>query len=361
MIRVLIVENSPPARLLIRHILESDPQIEVVGMAGGGKEALRFLEKRRTGVDVVAMDIVMPGMDGLAVTRKIMETMPLPVVAVSASSRPGEAERSLKALEAGAVAIIEKPVAVSHPQYKEIAARMIDSVKAMAEVKVVTRRPGRYEQKEPDVPLSTWQKMLRKRVDLLVIGSSTGGPPVIRTILAELPGNMPFPVLIVQHISAGFTGIFARSLEGMTHLPVHVPAHGDRCLPGHVYLAPDDFHMGISSTCRINLELSPFENGHRPSVSYLFRSAVRRFPNSLIAVLLSGMGNDGAAELKLIKDSGSLTIAQDKESCVVFGMPGEAVKIDAAQLVLPPLEIAHTIAAVAAGGIFNRMPLNGRH
>jgi two-component system chemotaxis response regulator CheB len=356
MIKVLIVEDSLSVRMLLQQILEADPQVRVAGMVDSGEAALRFLEKNKTAVDVVTMDIVMPGMDGFTATRRIMETTPLPIVIVSSAYKPYEAENSFKAVEAGAVAIIEKPVAPTHPDYLRIAAEMIETVKIMSEVKVVTRWTRGRERvptgKPAVVPGNLPIIKRRQGTNLLVIGSSTGGPPVLQTILYTLfqesgePREFPLPILIVQHISPGFVEGLAYWLQQGTGFPVHIPRHGDVCLPGHVYLAPDAYHMGIGLGYRIILDQAPTENGQRPSVSYLFRSAAAHYPNTCIGVLLTGMGHDGAVELKMIKESGSCTIAQDEESCVVFGMPGEAVKIDAAHFVLPPRQIAREILKI---------------
>jgi two-component system chemotaxis response regulator CheB len=355
MIKVLIVEDSLPVRMLLKQILESDPEIRVVRLLDSGEAALRFLEKNKGDVDVVTMDIIMPGMDGFTTTRYIMESTPLPIVVVSAAYKPDEAENSFKAMEAGAVAIIEKPVALTHPDYPRIAKEMIETVKIMSEVKVVTRWARSRERRTVLTAVSSTSRFIGavKKMELLVIGSSTGGPPVLQTILSALGRDFPLPVLIAQHISPGFVQGLARWLESETGLIAHIPNPGEVCLPGHVYLAPDDYHMGIGSGCRIVLDASPPENGQRPSVSYLFRSAAHHYPGTGIGVLLTGMGNDGAEELKMIKESGSITIAQDEESCVVFGMPGEAVKINAAHFVLPPVQIAEKILEIipmAAGG-----------
>lgn len=328
MIKVLIVEDSLSVRMLLLQILESDPQIRVVGMTDSGEAALRFLDKNKANIDVVTMDIIMAGMDGFTATRHIMESTPLPIVVVSAAYKPDEAENSFKAMEAGAAAIIEKPVSLTHPDYPRIASELIETVKIMSEVKVVTRWARNRERRTVLTAVSSTSRFIGavKKMELLVIGSSTGGPPVLQTILSTLGRDFPLPVLIVQHIGPGFVQGLARWLESETALTVHIPIAGEVCRPGHVYLAPDDYHMGIGSGCRIVLDASPPENGQRPSVSYLFRSPAHHYPGTVIGVLLTGMGNDGAKELKLIKESGSVTFAQDEESCVVFGMPGEAVK-----------------------------------
>ncbi len=341
MIDVLIVEDSRSARLLLKQILQSDPSLCVIGDVGSGEEAIEFLKSKKP--HVITMDIVMPGLDGFSTTELIMETHPVPIVIVSSIYKPGEVENSFRAMEAGAVAIIEKPVAPVHPEYNRLSKQFIDIIKIMSEVKVVTRFARNRKRKTSEIFFETSELLTQKRVNLIAIGASTGGPPVLQTLLKILPKDINAPILIVQHISAGFVEGLAQWLESTTGFPVHIPKDGEYCQNGHVYLAQDDFHMGITFGSRIILEKSQLENGQRPSVSFLFRSVACNFPGNAIAVLLTGMGNDGATELKSIKESGSLTIAQDEASSIVYGMPGEAVKLKAAQLVLSPVEIARTI------------------
>jgi len=346
-IEVLIVEDSRSARMLLEEILGSDPQINVIGTVESGEAAIEFLKSRKP--DVITMDIVMPGIDGFTATQRIMETTPIPIVIVSSAYKTNEAANSFKAMEAGAVAITEKPVAPTNPDYPRISQELIRTVKWMSEVKVVTRFSRDKRLKTPTpifIPAPEPVKSLFKNIDLIAIGTSTGGPPVLQTILSHLPHNIPVPIVIVQHISPGFLEGLVQWLHSTTGFPVHIPKEKEYCLPGHVYLAPDDYQMGIQFGCRVSLEKSMLINGQRPSVSYLFQSVAQYFPGSAIAVLLTGMGNDGASELKLIRDTGSMTIAQDEASCVVYGMPGEAVKINGAVRVLPPIDIANEIISL---------------
>lgn len=362
MIRVLIVEDSLSVRLLLQEILESSPDLQVVGSVDSGEAALQFLENHppHRQPHIVTMDIVMEGMDGFTATRRIMECYPLPIVIVSAAFKPQEAELSFKAIDAGAVAIIEKPVAPSHPDYVRVADNLIKTVRLMSEVKVVTRW-ARQKTDQPTHPapakpvLPTTLPTLP--IEVIVIGTSTGGPPVLKTLLSILPHQVPVPLLVVQHITRGFIEGMGYWLQNATGFPVHIPRNGDTCQPGHVYLAPDDYHMAIDAGKRISLSASPPENGHRPSVSFLFRSAAQFFPRTTLGILLTGMGNDGALELRLIKDAGSITIAQDEASCIVFGMPGEAVKNNAAHFVLPPEAIAWKISHI----LENRIKINPTH
>ncbi len=359
-IKVLIVDDSPTIREYLKYIISTDNNITVVGTARDGKEAVDLVQQ--THPDVVTMDIHMPRMDGYEATRKIMEIHPVPIVIIS-SKIPEDVENTFRAIKAGAVAVLEKPGGPGHPESEFMVAKIIQTIKLMSEIRVVRRlinsrksrissvqqvgsslrleptqrlEPTSHEEKTPLFQNSAYL------IQTVAIGASTGGPPVIRTILSNLTKGFPFTILFVQHIASGF-------LRGMVEwlkkeigegLPIHIASHGDRALPGHVYFAPDDFHMGIMSSGEIVLSKSSHENGLRPSVSYLFRSAANAYGNKSAGILLTGMGRDGAAELKTMKEKGAVTIAQNRESSVIYGMPGEAVKIDAATHILSPERIA---------------------
>jgi two-component system chemotaxis response regulator CheB len=218
-------------------------------------------------------------------------------------------------------------------------------------VKVVRRWPRLRPVETPSVAaLSTELQFrpARTSVRLVAIGASTGGPPVLQTILAGLPRDFPVPILIVQHIAEGFTHYFVEWLTQSSKLPIHLPTHGQQVLPGHVYVAPDGWQMAITADGRIQLVKAATENGLRPSVSYLFRSVIRAYNSGGVGVLLTGMGRDGASELKLMKDEGAVTIVQDRETSAVYGMPGEAVRLGGASYVLSPEMIYLLLAYLAA-------------
>lgn len=347
-IKVLVVEDSASIRQLLVHILQEEPGIEVVGTAGNGVEALEALA--RTSPDLVTVDVNMPRMNGFELTRRIMETQPVPVIIVSASWQPDEVATTFSAVEAGAVAIIGKPRGPGHRDHKEEAQKLIDTVKAMAEVKVV-RRWARSRMLDPKAPAAAGAVPPRAldaipAIRLVAIGASTGGPLVLQTILARLPRKFGVPVLIVQHIAAGFLDGMAEWLGSTTGFPVQVAGAGELALPGRAYLAPDGLHTGVASDGRIVLSLEAPDEGLRPSVAHLFASVARVYGANAAGVLLTGMGRDGAKGLKLMRQQGAVTIAQDQESSVVFGMPGEAVKLDAAAYVLGPERIAALLEAV---------------
>jgi two-component system chemotaxis response regulator CheB len=345
MIKVLIVEDSQVVRDFLTYILSSDPAIQVIGTAGNGEEAIQAVRDKRP--DIVTMDIKMPQMDGFEATRIIMETTPTPIVIVSASWDPKEVEKTFQAMDAGALTAVRKPVGVTHPDHTVQAKELIRTVKLMSEIKVVGRRPkGRFKKDMPVIlPVSEPAPTITD-IKAIAIGASTGGPPVIEAILLKLPKDFCAPLLIVQHISPGFVQGFADWLTNSCRFPVKIAASGEYPLKGHAYVAPDGVHMGIENNGRIVLSKSEPENGLRPSASYLFRSVAEVFGKSSVGVLLTGMGKDGAYELKMMKEKGAVTIAQDKESCIVYGMPGEAVNLDAATYVLSPQKIAEFLAAL---------------
>lgn len=337
MINVLIVEDSPVVQQFIAHVLGSDTEIAVMGIAGNGEEALAMLKLRTP--DVITMDLHMPKMDGFEATRRIMESCPVPIVIVSASCQASDVQNVFQAMQAGAVAVLETPVGMNQPHHAAMARKLRETVKLMAEVKVVGRTRRHQEaQAMPRPPLRT--EHITAPVNLVAIGASTGGPLVLLTILSLLSKDFRAPLLVVQHIAENFIGGMADWLSKETSVPVRLAARGERPLPRHVYLAPDGYQMGVSSDGRIELLETAPEHGARPSVSYFFRSVARVFGKTAIGVLLSGMGKDGARELKEMKDRGALTIAQDKGSCVVHGMPGEAIWLGGATVVLPPEGIA---------------------
>jgi len=348
MIRVLVVEDSPTVREFLLQILCSDPAIEVVATAETGEDALEAVERFRP--DIITMDIHMPRMNGFDTTRRIMETHPTPIVIVSGAADATDTAKAFRAIESGALAVLSKPAGMGHPDHQQSTAELVRTVKLMSEVKVVRRWP-RYRPAEV-VPETSLCKEIRLQTThsqprIVAIGASTGGPPVLQMILAALPRNFPIPVLIVQHIAAGFTQGLVDWLAQSSSLLVHIPTHGQSVLPGQVYVAPDGLHMAVGPDGRIQLKSDEPENGLRPSVACLFRSVAKAYGPSAVGVLLTGMGKDGAWELKLMKDQGAMTIAQDRETSVVHGMPGEAIRLGGATYVLPPEKIRLALASLA--------------
>ena len=343
MIKVLVVEDSPVIREFLVHVLSSDPAIKVIGTASNGEEALSAVEETKP--DLITMDIHMPKMNGLEATRRIMETHPAPIVIVSGSSNVREVATTFHAMEAGAVAFVDRPKGIGHPDHEATAKELVQTVKLMAEVKVVKR----WSRLRRDAVVTPVRPPVEVRpapaeINLVAMGASTGGPLVLQTILSGLPNNYSVPVLVVQHMAAGFIKGFADWLTPTSALPIHIATQGEQVLPGRAYIAPDGFQMKVEMGGRLCLTEDEPENGHRPSVSYLFRSVARIYGPQAVGVLLTGMGKDGAEELRQMREKGAVTIAQDKDSSVVHGMPGEAVRLEAATYVFPPNRIAAALA-----------------
>ncbi|MBF0538479.1 MAG: chemotaxis-specific protein-glutamate methyltransferase CheB [Nitrospirae bacterium] len=346
MVNVLVVEDSPVAAQLLCHILGADPEVNVMAVACNAREALAFLGKQRP--DVITMDINMPGMDGYETTRQIMKTYPTPIVIVSSVYNPGEVSASFKVIEAGALTILEKPPGTKHPDYHRKAQELVTTIKLMAEVKVVRRIPigssMPVTQKETPIVDAT---AIASDIHLVAIGASTGGPVVLQSILSGLPEGFPIPIVIVQHISRGFTDGFVRWLTQTSGYPVKIATHGEMVRPYQAYVAPDGLHMGIDLKGCILLSGDCQAGIICPSVSHLFRTVAASLGRYVMAILLTGMGKDGASELKLIRDRGGFTVAQDRESSTIYGMPAEAVRIGAATSVLSPEGILQLLVETA--------------
>jgi two-component system chemotaxis response regulator CheB len=236
---------------------------------------------------------------------------------------------------------------MGHPDHEATSRELVQTVKLMSEVRVVRRWPRVRPQPAPTLPMPPRLTRAPAKVGVVAIGASTGGPPVLQTILAGLPQDFPAPVLIVQHIATGFVRGLIEWLAHSSRLPIHLATHGETMLPGHVYVAPDELQMKVRRGGTIVLARDAPENGLCPSVSYLFRSLAEVYGGEAVAGLLTGMGRDGAEELKLLREKGAVTFAQDKESSVVHGMPGEAIRLDAATFILPPEKIAAALTSLA--------------
>lgn len=348
MIKVLVVEDSPVVREFLVHILGSDPDILVVATANDGEEAIAAAGRWQP--DVITMDIHMPKMDGIEATRRIMETHPTPIVIVSGSTDPHEVATSFRATEAGALAILRRPAGLGHADHETTVMDLVRTVKLMSEVKVVRRWPRKASGAATLLLPAPDLARVASKARAVAIGASTGGPPVLARILAALPRDFPVPILIVQHMAAGFIRGFVEWLAQTSSLPIHIATHAETLLPGHVYVAPDDFQMKLGQGGRIVLAGDPPENGLRPAVSALFRSLAEVHGGESVACLLTGMGRDGAEELKVLRSKGATTFAQDKDSSVVHGMPGEAIRLDAASFVLPPEKIAAALISLTNAG-----------
>lgn len=344
-IRVLVAEDSAAQRALLVAMLESDPGIRVVGEAADGAEAVE--KTLRLHPDLVTMDIQMPVMDGFEATREIMARHPVPIVIVSSSVRRDDIAHSLRAIEAGALTAVAKPEGPGSPRFEEDRAQLVAMVRAMADVKVVRRwnRPG-----EPPPPLPPAVGAARVPVRLVVMAASTGGPMALQKILAGLPADFPVPILVVQHLSRGFIGVLAEWLKSSTRLRVRVAEAGERLAPGTVYLAPDDRHLGVTPGGAVRLDSSDPVDGFRPSASHLFASAAQAYGEGVVALVLTGMGNDGVSGLREARAAGARVLAQDEATSVIYGMPGEAVRAGVVEEVLPVEGIAARLVELAGAG-----------
>ena len=347
MIKVLVVEDSRVTRDYIVSTLEADGGLRVAAAVESGEAALDRLVA--TGPDVILMDVHLPGIDGIETTRRIMTTFPVPIVVCTASSCADDAQFAMRALEAGALAVLKKPSGPAEPSAEGEARALVTALRLMSEVKVVrrwNRAPAAPPSPRPVRPEPAPVTPFDARV--VAIGASTGGPPVVQQILSRLTPAFPLPILVVQHIAAGFVQGYTDWLAQTTGMPAHVAADRQVALAGHVYVAPDERHLLLGANGWLLTGGGAPDQGHRPSVDALFGSVADHAGARAIGVLLTGMGRDGVAGLKRMADRGALTVAQSRETCVVFGMPGEAVQAGAARYVLSPSAIADLLLSVAA-------------
>lgn len=338
MIRVLIVDDSLTTREFLKHIIDSDPLLQIAGEAKNGEEAVKKAKTAKP--DVIIMDIQMPGMNGYEATRAIMERYPVPIIIHSSLVAPEQTENIFKSMKAGAVAISQKPPGPGHPESKFLVEKLLRTVKLMAEVKVV--RLLKQKEKAATPKTASSARLLDESgpsTQIIAIGASTGGPPALQSILSNLNAGFDIPIVIVQHIANGFLAGMVDWLSRTTHLSLKIPKTGEPVKNNYVYFAPEDHHIDIlPSRCFRIYRIDSQENFKRP-ISHLFSSVAKIYKKNAIGILLTGMGNDGAVGLKEMKDHGAMTLVQDKESSVVFGMPGEAVKLNAHTYRLNPVDI----------------------
>jgi two-component system chemotaxis response regulator CheB len=339
-IRLLLVEDSAVQREFLSFILEESGDFEIIATAGDGEEAVQ--QAGALHPDVILMDCHMPKLDGVGATRIIMETVPAPIVLMTASPAESEQEFTFDAIKNGALAVVSKPPAFGTPDFDRVAGQLVRTVRLMSEVKVVRRWPARTATARAQPAAAA--PVARHGVHLVALVGSTGAPAVIAEILTAIGPSTRATFLIVQHMSDGFIAGFAGWLAARSGISTQVAQDGIQTQPGTAYVAPDGAQMGIDANGRIALSTEPDDDGFRPSGNYLLRSVARAFGRNAMGVLLTGMGRDGAAGLLELQRAGGLTVAQDEESSVVFGMPGEAVRLGAAGQVLPPEAIARYIS-----------------
>jgi two-component system chemotaxis response regulator CheB len=365
-IRVVVAEDSSTHRALLLAILQSDPDVIVVGEARTGAEAVELARRLRP--DVITMDIQMPVMDGLAATEAIMRQVPTPIVVVS-STQPADVDLSVAATGAGAVLVLEKPPGPHAPSFDEYRGRFLAMVKAMAQVKVVRRwtplsgravtdphratppasRAGVHANVRNGVPAVGHAPVrISARARVVAIAASTGGPAALCRVLRELPRDFPAPLLVVQHIAAGFVDGLAHWLAGECRVRVKVAEHGERLTPATVYLAPDGRHLATAGDTVV-LSDAAVVGGFRPAATVLFAAVARSHGARAVAVILTGMGSDGVEGLGAVRGAGGHVIAQDEASSIVYGMPKEAVRAGVVGEVLPPEEIGERLIQLVSG------------
>jgi two-component system chemotaxis response regulator CheB len=320
-VRVLVVDDSALMRKMIPQMLEADPSIEVVGTAMDGTFCLKKIEELRP--NVITLDLEMPGMNGIETLKEIMRREPLPVIVVSSHSTEG-ASVTFKALGLGAFDFVTKPRDSAH--IADTAKELIAKIKAAADCKVV--RPGTFQTAAPAEKISA-TKAAPPPSKLVAIGISTGGPQALEFLLAQLPPDFPGAIVVVQHMPEGFTEMFARRLNELCSLRVKEAQSGDILQAGRVLICPGSKHIKVKRLTMgdiVVLNEDPRVNGHRPSVDVLFNSVAEDFGPQAVAVIMTGMGDDGAEGLGAVKKAGGMTIAQSEESCVVYGMPKAAIE-----------------------------------
>lgn len=335
-INVLLVDDSAVVRQVLQAVLERDPNINVMGAASDPIFAMSRMAKQWP--DVIVLDIEMPRMDGITFLKKIMSERPTPVVICSSLSIEG-AKTSIQALEAGAISIVTKPQFGLKNFLEDSAAHLIQSVKmaAIANINNLCKKPAIKLAVNVDrIPQSTSDSLSKTTERVIAIGTSTGGTQALELVLSALPRTVP-GIVIVQHMPEKFTEMFAKRLDSICDIRVQEAKNNDRVMPGLALIAPGGKHMVLKrSGAQYHVQIldGPRVNRHKPSVDVLFRSVAKFAGSNALGVILTGMGNDGANGLKEMNNVGAVTIAQDKESCVVFGMPKEAIALGAADKVL---------------------------
>lgn len=349
-IRVLIIDDSASVRQALTHVLEEDPEIEVMGAASDPFMAAKKIQEEMP--DVITLDVEMPRMDGITFLRKIMSQRPIPVVMCSSLTEEGS-ETLMQALEAGAVDIILKPKIGAADHLAESGTRIREAVKGAAVARLGTNRrsaasgPTAKLTADAVLPPPTGRAMAKTTEMVACIGASTGGTEALRVLLEQLPANSP-GIVIVQHMPEKFTAAFAKRLNSLCEVEVKEAVHGDPVLRGHVLIAPGDRHMMLErqgARYHVAVREGPLVSRHRPSVDVLFRSAARAAGANAMGVIMTGMGDDGARGMAEMHQAGAYTVAQDEASSIVFGMPKEAIAHGGVDRILPLDQLAREILA----------------
>jgi two-component system, chemotaxis family, protein-glutamate methylesterase/glutaminase len=335
--RVLIVDDSLVCRELLSSILGQQPDIQVVGLASRGKEAIEL--NRKLQPDLVTMDIQMPGMDGFATIEAIMSSHPVPILVVTSAPVLKGVDQTFRSIAAGALDLVRKPELAN-----EDAEALVARVRMLAGVKVIRHVRPRPERASPGRAQET-----ARRVRLVAIASSTGGPKALLELLGAFTSQFPRPVVVTQHLPDGFSGSFARWLDEEISMPVREAREGDPLRPGEVLVAPTGFHLVVRSGSLVGLSDEPPVKSLRPSADTMFRSVARVFGAEALGVVLTGMGQDGADGLLEMRQAGAVCLAQDEASSLIFGMPRAALQNGAAEQAMDLAGLAAAILAYAQG------------
>ncbi len=331
----MLVEDSQIALVILRRVLNLSEQIEVVGEARDGLEALRLIPKVQP--DVICADLYMPKMNGLEFTSEVMALYPRPILVISASVQEEDTHHIFQLLDAGALDIFPKPRAGLIKDGQSLGQELIEKIKVLAGVKVLKRRKSpQLERLETGLYASN----VCTKPKVVVIGASTGGPPALQELFVQLPANFPIPVICVQHICLGFLQGFIDWLAHSCRLPIEIARPGDIPKSGTIYFPPEQQHLELGGDGQFVCSDSPPLEGHRPSVTVTFESVAKIYGRATLGILLTGMGKDGARGMHFITQCGGFTIAQDEATSVVFGMPQAAIALGGVKQVLPIQAIA---------------------
>lgn len=341
-LKVVVADDSPTARQMLVHLINQSPDMEVLGEAQDGLQVIRLLDALDP--DILLMDIIMPNMDGLEATRQIMRNKPLPIVLVTGTLDTKETDIAFRAMRAGALSVLQKPAFKALQSEGE---RVLNTLRTMATVKVI--RHWQTEAQADKIQVIMPVMASEQDLELVAIVSSTGGPSALNDLLKQVPVDFPLPIVVAQHITPEFVGSLAGWLNSVVPLKVQLAVEGQRPEAGTVYFAPGDHHLVFDAGKRFQFN-NTLPARYTPSGDVLLDSVARVFESRAVGIVLTGMGDDGAQGLRQLYEKGALTIAQDRETSVVFGMPNEAIKRGGAREVLPIKAIGKYLANLRVKG-----------